>query len=588
MDLAVLAVLAVAAIAAVTALAPRFGVAAPLILVLLGVGVSLLPFVPTLELDPEWILAGVLPPLLYSASVSMPAMDFRRDFVAISGLSVALVVATAVVLGLLLSWLIPGIGLAVGIALGAILSPTDAVATSIVRRLGVSPRVVTVLEGESLLNDATALVLLRSALAATAASVSLGGVAGDFVRSVIIAVVIGLVVGRLNLVVRAHVADPAVNTSISFIVPFVAFLPAEHLGASGLVAAVAAGLVTGQGAPRYLSAQNRIAEVQNWRTLEVLLEGAVFLVMGLELKSLVIDVRAAHGSLWVAVGVGALAASVVVLIRALYVAPMLGWLSRRSARGLERKAALEGMDVTGPGPWDGRGRGRGRRERSAAEHERAQERAAQRAEQFRTRVRRYVADVDYLAGAPLGWREGTVLVWAGMRGVVTLAAAQTLPADTPHRSLLVLIAFAVAAGTLFVQGGSLPWVVRRLGVGGRDESAEAAERLRLEAELTRAVASFLDGPGLVRSDGSAYSPEIVNVLRRLPSMSADGGDDREGARADRAQFRELRLAAIRAKRDALLRARSEGTYASSTLEEALAILDSEEISIQLREGTEQG
>lgn len=587
MDLAVLAVLAVAAIAAVTGLAPRFGVAAPLILVLLGVGVSFLPFVPTLALDPEWILAGVLPPLLYSASVSMPAMDFRRDFVAISGLSVALVLATAVVLGLLLSWLIPGIGLAVGIALGAILSPTDAVATSIVRRLGVSPRVVTVLEGESLLNDATALVLLRSALAATAASVSLGGVAGDFVRSVIIAVVIGLVVGRLNLVVRAHVADPAVNTSISFIVPFLAFLPAEHLGASGLVAAVAAGLVTGQGAPRYLSAQNRIAEVQNWRTLEVLLEGAVFLVMGLELKSLVIDVRAAHGSLWVAVGVGALAASVVVVIRALYVAPMLGWLSRRSARGLERKAALEGLDVAGSG-WDGRGRFRGGREPSAAESVRSQERAAQRAEQFRTRMRRYVADVDYLAGAPLGWREGTVLVWAGMRGVVTLAAAQTLPADTPHRSLLVLIAFAVAAGTLFVQGGSLPWVVRRLGVGGRDESAEAAERLRLEAELTRAVTSFLDGPGLVRSDGSAYSPEIVNVLRRLPSMSADGDDDREGARADRAQFRELRLASIRAKRDALLRARSEGTYASSTLEEALAILDSEEISIQLREGTEQG
>ncbi|MGO1315994.1 MAG: cation:proton antiporter, partial [Cellulomonadaceae bacterium] len=339
MDIALLGVLGVAAIAAVTALSPRIGVAAPLVLVLLGVGVSFLPFMPTIALDPEWILAGVLPPLLYSASVSMPTMDFRRDLVAISGLSVVLVIGSAVVLGLVVSWLL-GVPLAVGIALGAILSPTDAVATSIVRRLGVSPRVVTVLEGESLLNDATALVLLRSALAATAATVSLWGVAGDFLKSVVIAVAIGLLAGRLGLLVRTHISDPAVNTAISFVVPFVAFLPTEHLGASGLVAAVAAGLVSGQGAPRYLSAQNRMSEVQNWRTLEVLLEGAVFLVMGLELKSLVLDARAEHGSLWVALGIGALAALVVVVLRTLFVVPLLVSLRRRSARGLARRSEL--------------------------------------------------------------------------------------------------------------------------------------------------------------------------------------------------------------------------------------------------------
>src|SRR3954469_5150705 len=151
MEFPAIVVLGLLAIAAAAVFGPRLGVAAPLLLVVVGIGVSLLPFVPAIEIEPHWILAGVLPPLLYSASVSMPTMDFRREFTAISGLAVILVVASAVLLGLLFSWLIPGLGLPVGIALGAIVSPTDAVAVSIVRRVGVSPRIVAVLEGEGLL-----------------------------------------------------------------------------------------------------------------------------------------------------------------------------------------------------------------------------------------------------------------------------------------------------------------------------------------------------------------------------------------------------------------------------------------------------
>ena len=150
-------------IAAATTIGPKFGVASPLILVVLGILVSLLPFVPAVTIEPEWIIAGVLPPLLYSASVSMPAMNFRREFGAIGGLSVLLVIVSSVLLGLFFAWVIPGLGVAWGIALGAIVSPTDAVATGIVKRAGLSPRVVAILEGESLLNDATALVLLRAA-----------------------------------------------------------------------------------------------------------------------------------------------------------------------------------------------------------------------------------------------------------------------------------------------------------------------------------------------------------------------------------------------------------------------------------------
>src|SRR6478736_4902022 len=234
MDLLLIGVIGAVAVVTVTALAPRVGVSAPLLLVALGVGISLLPVVPAVEIEPEWILAGVLPPLLYATSVSVPTMDFRRDLTAISGLSVLLVVATSVVLGLIFSWLIPDVTLATAIALGAVLSPTDAVATSIVRKSGVSPRIVTVLEGESLLNDASALVLLRSAIAATATSVTLWGVAGDFVQAVVVAVLVGAVVGVLNLRVRAALRDAAASTAISFVTPFVAFAPAEELGASGL------------------------------------------------------------------------------------------------------------------------------------------------------------------------------------------------------------------------------------------------------------------------------------------------------------------------------------------------------------------
>ncbi|SDD89498.1 monovalent cation:H+ antiporter, CPA1 family [Nocardioides lianchengensis] len=345
MDVAVIGLLAVLAIAGVSAVAARLGVAAPLLLVATGVVVSLLPFVPPVEIDPEWILMGVLPPLLYSASVSMPAMDFRRDFGTIGSLSVVLVVISSLLVGLFIAAVVPGVELATGIALGAIISPTDAVATSIVKRLGAPSRVVTVLEGESLLNDATALVLLRSAIAATSVSVSVWGVVGDFVYAVAIAVLVGLLVGRLNLLVRARVTDPAVNTAISFVVPFAAYLPVEHLGGSGLVAAVAAGLHTGHSAPRYLEPAHRRAEEQNWRTVELLLEGGVFLLMGLELYGLVEDLDESGGGLGTAVWVGAVAAAIVVAVRAAYVVPLLVALGRRAGRGeavRERIAQIQG------------------------------------------------------------------------------------------------------------------------------------------------------------------------------------------------------------------------------------------------------
>jgi CPA1 family monovalent cation:H+ antiporter len=581
MEIALIGVGAALCIAAVTAFASRLGVAAPLLLVVVGVAVSLVPGVPTVDIDPEWVLIGVLPPLLYSASVSMPAMDFRRDFRAIGGLSVVLVVVSSVVVGAFLAQVVPGIDLATGIALGAIISPTDAVATTIVKKLGVSPRVVTVLQGESLLNDATALVLLRSAVAAGGVSVSLWGVAWDFVLSVAIATAIGLAVGRLNLMVRSRVSDSAVNTAISFAVPFVAYLPAEHLDASGLVAAVAAGLYTGQAAPRYLGPRHRLSEEQNWRTIELLLEGGVFLLMGLELDGVVSGVREEHGDLWSALWIGAVAAVLVVLIRAAYVAPLVYALRRRADRSLASRDKLTSMQTQlDDGTLPVRSRPQ-RQPRNEHEAERLEQHIERRTRMFSTRIRRTLADVDYLAGAPLGWREGTVLVWAGMRGVVTLAAAQTLPEDTPQRELLILIAFVVAAGTLVVQGGTLPMLVSRLGLASPPDDGPDPERAELLAELSAAARAALEDPELRRPDGTAYDDAVLERTRQATMMPASD-DDHAVGRELRRQATELRLQLIAAMRESLLDARSDGTYSSETLEDMLRILDADQITTELR------
>ena len=240
--------------------------AAPLLLVIAGSLVSFLPAVPLLEIDPEWVLIGILPPLLYASAVSMPAMSFRRELRSITGLSVVLVLVSALALGWFFAVALD-ISFAWGVALGAIVSPTDAVATTIARRVGVPGRVLTMLEGESLLNDASALVLLRSAVAAAAATtvISAGEVALGFLWALGLAIVIGFAVGWLLLLARSKVADPTVSTVLSYAAPFLAAVPAEQLEASGLVAAVVAGMVTGYGAPRLLSPRARLSDTQTGR-----------------------------------------------------------------------------------------------------------------------------------------------------------------------------------------------------------------------------------------------------------------------------------------------------------------------------------
>lgn len=565
MELLVVAVLGVVVVSLATALAPRVGIAGPLALVAIGIAVSLLPFVPPWEIDPEIILVGVLPPLLYSSAVQLPAIEFRRDFRPIAGLSILLVLVSTAALALLFTLVIPGIDAYLAIAMGALLSPTDAVATSIAKRVGISPRVVTMLEGESLLNDATSLVLLRTAVAAIAiGSVPIGGAVLDFGWGVIIAGVVGALVGLLALRVRAWLAHSAANTALSFVVPFVAYLPTEQLGGSGLVAAVVAGIVTGQGAARWFTPEQRLSDELNWRTVELVLEGAVFLIMGLQLKEIVRLNIQDHQGLWHGAWLAACALLVIIAVRAAYVAVLL-WTQARRAKRMTRarvesfaRRVDDAVDRVRPGSISDE-----RRDRWLG--------------RMRRRISRTLADLDYHQASPLGWKHGTVIVWAGMRGVVTLAAAQTLPAG-PVQALLVFVAFLVAVGSLMLQGFTLPWLVRALRI---EDSAAAGptaeEQRRIDEEMRVAAAAHLTTGDLARRDGQAFDPALVE---RVGARLTQPPDDDVTALAH--DMLELRLAMIGAMRVRLNDLSRDGTFSTAALRHALAELDADQLSLELR------
>ncbi|MCK9916490.1 MULTISPECIES: cation:proton antiporter [Microbacterium] len=556
-------------VAVVTAFGRRHNVAGPIILVAIGLLCSLLPFIPDLpRVDPEWILVGVLPPLLYSSAVALPAIEFRRDIRPIAGLSVLLVVLSSVALGVVFTWVIPGLSLPLGIALGAILSPTDAVATSVVKRLGIAPRVTTILAGESLLNDATALVILRTAIAAIAGGFSLGEAMISFVWAVLGAVIVGVIVGWVNLRVRARIGSSAANTAIGFVVPFVAYLPAEAVGASGLVAAVVTGIITSQGAAKWFTPEQRMSDELNWRTIELVLEGGVFLVMGLELSDVVNRNFEEYEGLWHGAWLALSALGIMLGLRAAYVAFLL-WRMRSRARRYARldlstySAKLKGI-ADGTIPEEHRGQ---------ADQLRRDE------ERVRRRFAGLSADADYYASSPLGWKQGTIITWAGMRGVVTLAAAQTLPTTgIDHRSLLIFVAFLVAVFSLFGQGFTLASVVRALRIPpASDDDAASDEHLRLDAELGAAAATALADPTLTRADGTAFSEGMAaNVGTRMtePRDEVLTGRMRE--------ILELRIVIIEAMRDRLVEISTHGGYSTSTLRRALAELDADQISLELR------
>ena len=606
-----IALLGMLIIVATQFIAPKVGVASPLILLGVGLAIGFLPQVGAIEIAPHIILEIILPPLLFSAAVRMPTMDFRREMQAVAMLAIPLVFISSFAIGFLINWMVPQISLAWGVALGAVLSPTDAVAVTIAKRSGVSHRIITVLEGEGLFNDATSLLLLAAAmkagLAADNDALNPALLTGRVLIALGIAIVVGLIVGEVGVRIRSIIKDPSTDTVFSFAMPFIASIPAEHVGGSGLVAAVVAGLVSGRRAGM-ISAQNRRFSQQNWSTMTLMLESGIFLAMGLQAFGIIEDADGDGGGLARAAVIAVIAGSLIMVIRALFIAFMLTWLDHRSKHRKRRYEAqagrLEAFEQRmaqactvdsevlasrnlSEEQWI-KTMARWRRRLKIAERQHA--------------VRR--SDIDYFEKEPLGPREASVIIWSGMRGAITLAAAQTISAAAPMRSFLLTIALFIASGALVIQGLSLPWLIRLIKpkMASADISEEEREELRqvmssalVDTALAQAIKE-VDAQTLLSAGVSRSLSRLGNVvdLQSSPSSGAvseplpdtDGENEAtpvemSGEEVERSftreQIRELALEAIHAQRDALLQARDEGIFSSAALEGALARLDNEEM-----------
>lgn len=571
MEIGLLAVAGIVIIVAAAIFSGKIGVAAPLLLVVLGIGIGYLPGVPLVEIDPELILFGVLPLLLYSAAVNVPLVDLRRNTGPISGLSVTLVLLSAVLVGVVVHAIFPQIPLWAGIALGAVVSPTDAVAaTSIGKKLGLPPRLVTILEGESLVNDATALVLLRSAVAAVAGGFAVVEFTLEFLLAAAVAVVIGLAVGFVTVWLRAKISNPVHDTLVSFTVPFVAFFPAEALGASGVLAVVVTGLYAGHHAGRAFSAKARMNERLNWRTVSFVLENGVFLIMGLQLHALTDQLAGSEITIWHTVLVGLLVAALLIVSRAAFMVPLILMLRRSLRREEARVAGLNRVAERFRAS-----------EKTGARHEK-------RARMTERMLQRSEADLAHARAQGLGWRGGLVLSWSGMRGVVTLAAAQSLPSDFPFRAQLILIAFVVAVVTLLLHGMTLPPLIRRLTLVGPTQDDTAKELRSLSQDLlTEGLVALDEIVAGEAAEAAEHDPEVVSRVRAsvkntlapliLSLPHPDRADDAPVPAETPAQlYVRLSHAVLDAQRAALLEERGIGRYSSESLRAAEHALDAQE------------
>ena len=507
----------VATVLAVTAIANRVRFSAPLLLMLVGIGVSFLPWVDIPELSSEVVLLGFLPPLLYAAAIRTSVIDFRANRRSIAQLSVLLVIVTALGIALI-TWLILPVSFPVAFAFGAVVAPPDAIAaTTIARRIGLPRRIVTILEGESLVNDATAITCLRVAIAAIAGTVTATQATVGFLIAAGGGLAVGLIVALVVIPIRMRITQPVFDTAISILVPFAAYLPAEELNiggfhGSGVVSVVTAGLILGHKSPVIQSGQSRLSERVNWATIQFLLENTVFLIIGLQARGIIEANSESELSGLQIAGFCAAVLAGVIAIRLLWVLGTRPFLFRRDK------------------------------------------------------------DTGNVA-AP--WSYALVIGWAGLRGVVTLAVAFLIPEGVPFRETLIFAAMVVTAGTLLLQGLTLPFLVRALKLRGPDPRSDALQAATVLQTSSNAAISYLDD--IVGPDDA---PRTVEVLRARITSRPEAMWEKLGRAGDTEtpaeQYRRLRLQTLDLERNEVLKIRSSGTVDHDIIEQVLGSFDIEE------------
>ena len=504
-------------------LARKANVPYPIFLVLGGMGLGFVPSLPAVTLDPQLVFLLFLPPILYAAGYFTSWRDFRLNLFSITLLAVGLVIATMTAVAASVHALVPGITWPVGLVLGAIVSPPDAVAaTAIAQRLRLPRQIVTILEGESLVNDATGLVLLKFATAAVVTgSFSIASGVLEFLALVAGGLAVGFAMGHLFVFIQRFLDDPILATTASILGSFLVYIVAERLHVSGVLAVVVAGLLQGRYVPHIWSSATRIEGAAVWQTLVFLLNALVFVLIGLQLPMILRGLDRP----WPTVVDGVFAAfGAMVLVRLLWMFP--GAYLPRFFSARFRK--------THPYP---------------------------------------------------PWQAVTIVGWAGMRGVVSLAAALSLPlalADGgpfPARNFLIFLTFSVILGSLVIQGLTLPPLIRWLRVA-EDRTAEREER-HARVALAEAAIGHLDG----KLDTGALHAHQVHPVRqeyvqRIRSLKGLEGEMPASGLATMGATKTLRREALDVQRDQLLRLRKEEVIGDDVLQRIQYDLDLEEMALR--------
>jgi monovalent cation/hydrogen antiporter len=529
-------------VVALATLATRLKIPYPILLVIGGSALGFVPGLPPVELDPELVFLLFLPPLLYVSAIFTSWRDFRANVRAITLLAVGLVLMTTFVVAAVVH-AVTGLPWAAAFVLGAIVSPTDAIAaTTVAQRLGVPRRIVTILEGESLVNDATGIVAYRVAVAAIVTGAFSVWEAGlQFVVGAAGGIAVGFAVGWLIVWARRHLSeDPSVQNIISLLTPFVAYLAAEELPHSlwerlhdligvpadlhfsGVLAVVTTGLYLGRKGPYIISSGTRLQGYATWELITFLLNGLIFILIGLQLRSVVarLDVYSAGELIFYAV----LVSLTVILVRILWVFPATyfpRWVSRR----------LRERDPAPP------------------------------------------------------WRSVSIVAWTGMRGVISLAAALALPFQAsggqfPGRDLIIFLTFCVILATLVVQGLSLPAMIRTLGL--EDDHIGEKEETHGRIQVAEAALERLEELGAedwVREDTEERMRGLYTYRRNRFASRFDG--DPDGVEERSADYQRLMVELLVAQRQRLISMRDEGSIGDEVMHRIEHDLDLEESRLEL-------
>jgi monovalent cation/hydrogen antiporter len=505
-------------VVALVVVARKFEVPYPVLLVLSGLGLSFIPHPPVVKLNPDLVFFFILPALIYPVALTTSWRDFRRNLRTILLLAIGLVLITTLAVGWMAHAFVPGLPWAAAFALGAIVSPPDAVAaTAVLERLSVPQRIVAILEGESLVNDATALVALQFAVAALmTGSFSPTHAAIKFVWVAAGGIGFGLLLGFAVRSVHRHLDDPPVQITISLLTPFAAYLPAERLHLSGVLATVAAGIFMGWHSPLVVRARMRLQSQAFWEVVVFLLNGLVFIVIGLQLPSILQSLAGA--SFWQLAKQALAISATVVLVRIAWVFPA-AYVPRLLSRKIRARE---------PFP---------------------------------------------------PWRSVAIVAWSGMRGVVSLAAAFALPlalnpsTPFPGRSYILFLTFCVILTTLVFQGLTLPILIRSLGV--KDDGVTDEEERLARLAANKAAIEFLETAAL----DCGISDQIVDRLRaeyddRIEQLKlcCESLGDRSGGIAT-FDYQKLQQRALDEERRTIIRLRNEQTINDDALRRIQRDLD---------------